>query len=85
MPGSNNFVTAHQWPGQFNTADVMLQETIIPLGQLCNADKSARIKFTIQDRHGHVFNEAITTIDQMASGTANLDAGNGTTFQINNL
>ena len=49
-PGGGNFVTAVSWPGSFNAADLNLTEQIFPLGQLCNADKSARIKFVLQDR-----------------------------------
>ena len=49
-PGAGNFVTAVQWPGQFNTADVNLTEQVFPLAQLCNANKSSRIKFVLQDR-----------------------------------
>ena len=50
VPGAGNFVTAVQWPGQFNTADVNLTEQVFPLAQLCNANKSSRIKFVLQDR-----------------------------------
>ena len=39
VPGTNNFAAAVTVPGQFNTADVNLPEMVIPLGQLCNADK----------------------------------------------
>jgi len=59
---------------------------VIPLGQLCNADKQSRIKFLTQDHHGHeVFNEVITTVAQLEGGMTNLDAGHGTQIALNNL
>lgn len=63
-----------------------MTEQIFPLGQLCNADKSARIKFVIQDREGaRIYNEAETSIDQLLSGNTQLAAGNGCTMTVGNL
>ena len=62
-------MTAVSWPGSFNAADLNLTEQIFPLGQLCNADKSARIKFVLQDREGQrTYNEAFTTVEQLMGG-----------------
>ena len=63
IPGTQNFAVKARVPGQFNTADVRMPEQVIPLGQLCNADKSARIKFALVANQGnHIYNEAITSI-----------------------
>ena len=82
VPGTNNFVCAAKVPGQFNLADVNMPEQCVPLAQLCNADKSARIKLALVGRSGQRFNEAITTVNDLMQGRTTLQAGNNTTVVV---
>ena len=70
VPGNNgNFVTAVKVPGVFNSPMVNMPEQIIPLGQLCNADKSNRIKFAIVSNvTGKILHEAVTSVSELESG-----------------
>lgn len=71
IPDTDNFAVCARVPGQFNTADVRMGEQIIPLGQLCNANKDTRIKFALvsaQAQNRITFNECITTVNQLING-----------------
>ena len=55
-----------------------MDPTSATLTELCNGDKSARIRFEFfggQDQH--IFNSATTSIEELASGNVSLDAGDG--------
>jgi len=86
VPGTDNFAVCARVPGEFNTADVRLPEQILPLGQLCNADKNARIKFAIVAARGNVvYNECVTTVSALIGGSTTLPAGNGATLVVDNF
>ena len=69
VPGTNNFVTSVTLPGQFNTADVNMQEKTVTLGELCNADKDSRLKVVLKNPATNtIFNEAFTSVTQLVSG-----------------
>ena len=86
IPDSQNFAVTAQIPGTFNTPEARMPEQVIPLGQLCNADKSARIKFAlVSEPDNHIYNEAITSLNDLIDGSTTLQAGNGTTIFVDNL
>jgi len=48
VPGDNNrFVIAHTVPGRFNSAQARMPLQQVSLAQLCNDNKSSRVKFVI--------------------------------------
>ena len=49
-----------------------MPEQVIPLAQLCNADKSAQIKFVIASPEGREFNSMMTTINDLEAGRTTL-------------
>ena len=63
-PGATGaFVTAAKMPGTYNSNFINLPEQILPLGQLCNANKSTRIKFCLKSNTtGKILHEVITTL-----------------------
>ena len=62
-------MTSVTLPGQFNTADVNMQEKVVTLGELCNADKDSRLKVVLKNPATNaIFNEAFTSVTQLVSG-----------------
>ena len=52
VPGqADRFAVVVTAPGEFNTGDARMTEQTVSLGELCNSDKNARIKFTLADRN----------------------------------
>ena len=72
VPGTTNFALAVRVPGQFNSENCNMPEQVIPLAQLCNADKSAQIKFVIASPEGREFNSMMTTINDLEAGRTTL-------------
>jgi len=72
VPGTTNFAVAVRVPGQFNSENCNMPEQVIPLAQLCNADKSAQIKFVIASPEGREFNSMLTTINDLEAGRTTL-------------
>ena len=77
VPGTNGtFVTAVKVPGKYNSPMLNLSEQILPLGQLCNANKSNRIKFVLlSDSTNKVLHQCVTTIDDLEAGRTTMGAG----------
>jgi len=89
VPGDNNrFVVAATVPGEFNAANVRMPMMQIPMGALCNNDKNARIKFSLQSNRNNtiqVFQECVTSIAELESGKTALNCGNNCTALVENF
>ena len=83
-PGNNGtFVTAVRVPGVYNAPMVNMPEQVIPLGQLCNANKDNRIKFAIvSNSTGKILHETVTSVSELESGRTQLSAGGTTNVSV---
>jgi hypothetical protein len=74
ISAGGSFVLVAVLPGKYNIDNVTLPEVTLPLGTLCNADKSSRIKFAIVSRTGVEFYAFITTIDDLQAGRTTISS-----------
>ena len=84
--GGDRFTVATTVPGQFNSTDSRMPAQSTPLGELCNSDKNARIKFAlVSGPSNRILNSAITTITDLEAGKTTLDIGSGATLVVDNF
>ena len=85
VPGTNNFATVWTSEEMKRTADASFKETTISLSQLCNADKSAQIRFApISMEDQQPFNAFDTSISQIEGGSTSLQGTNNAQISLNN-
>jgi hypothetical protein len=85
VPGQNHFTITQTLPGQFNTPDTRMKAQTIPLGELCNSNRQARIKFCLVTSTGLELHHGITTVADLEAGKTTLEVGNGATLVVDNF
>ena len=60
-----------------------LPEQILPLGQLCNANKSNPIKFVLlSDKTNKILHQCVTTVDDLEAGRTQMTAGGNANLSV---
>ena len=75
VPGQNHFVDAIRVKDMFQAADVRMKAQQVPLMEICNNNRNARIKFCLVTRNGMEIHSCATTIADLESGKTTMNAG----------